>query len=1135
MGTNKNSARTLPISQLIFRIQENISFDLHKLDRYFAALIFFQVFIAIAILSFNPFIPKYTLLTGAGIVFPAIYLAVFYPGKPITRHVIAITQTIIASLMFYQLNQYIVINLHLLISLAVLTIYKDWRIFISTIIIIAFEIAVHSLPQYFPFQNTTPEFSINHWLMAFNATLIFGFWRYEKKQRLKIELPEKLKESEERFHKFVNTVEDLIYKTDKRGFFTFVNPAFIDLMGYNLEDNKKLRYVDVIAQQYKKQVARFYTWQIKNKEFSTYNEFPVITADGKEVWIGQKVQLVYENDKITGFQALARDIHEIKSVQNALAASEEQYRLLANLIPQQVWRVGINCEFHYFNETTAQYFNFDSLEDSQKINWLDLIHPDDVEKNKQLWINSIKKIEPYESEYRQKRYDGEYRWFLGQAIPITNEKNRVVEFFGTSTDIHDRKLAQEEADKNKEYRNLFKLANDAIIIYDPNSGEILNVNDYACAVLGYTREEFIGSDISLVCFDSSGRVDRQESFLQGKPLEPYQSIVKSKSGSIIHLSVNPSLIEFQGKPAILAINRDITAALESEKALRKNENKLRSLIENMQEGLVEVDLEEKILFANQRFCEMVGYSYDELIGQNVLDMLADDEGRARVAEAHKQRYQGISNIYEMKLISKSGEPLWFLIGGVPITDEDGKITGSMGVHTNITELKRKEEQLRFNGLHDALTGLPNRHLLIEHLQNAINRVARYRLDSFAVLFLDLNLFKIINDSLGHIEGDNLLIMISKRLKECLRINDIVARFGGDEFTILLDRITGMNDVLQIVDRIKETLKKPFNLSGRDIFISTSIGIVLSDPKYTKPEEILRDADIAMYRSKINGKSDYEIFDQRMHDQANMRLQLETELRSAIKKDELTVHYQPIIELASNRIVGFEALIRWIHPTRGLVSPFNFIPIAEESGLIIPIGEWILRESCRQTRQWQLQNPLHKNLSVSVNLSCKQFQQSDLLEKVEEILKETDLQAECLRLEITESHLMQKYDNAFETVNQLRNLGVKISIDDFGTGYSNLSYLHQMPVNYLKIDRSFINRMEENNENYEIVRTILALAKNLGFAVIAEGIETATQAQQLKMFNCKYGQGYFFSKPVTSEDAGKLIYQSNTINPLISVS
>ncbi len=550
----------------------------------------------------------------------------------------------------------------------------------------------------------------------------------------------------------------------------------------------------------------------------------------------------------------------------------------------------------------------------------------------------------------------------------------------------------------------------------------------------------------------------------------------------------------------------------------------------MQEGLVEVDLEQNILFVNQRFCEMVGYSYEELIGQNILDLMADEEGRERVAEAHKQRYQGLSNIYEMKLISKSGKPLWFLLGGVPITDDNGKIVGSMGVHTNITELKHTEEQLRFNALHDALTGLPNRHLLIEHLQKSLNRIERHPDESFAVLFLDLNLFKIINDSLGHIEGDNLLIMISQRLKECLRLNDIVARFGGDEFTILLDSIDGMCDVLHVVDRIKETLKKPFNLSGRDIFISTSIGVVLSDPKYKQPEEILRDADIAMYRSKLSGKSDYEIFNQQMHDKANLRLQLETELRLALKNNELAVHYQPIIELATNKIVGFEALIRWIHPTRGLVSPFNFIPIAEESGLIIPIGEWILRESCRQARQWQLQNPLHHNLSISVNLSCKQFEESNLVEKVEQILRETDLRAECLRLEITESHLMQKYDNAFETVNQLRNLGVKISIDDFGTGYSNLSYLHQMPVNFLKIDRSFINGMEENNENYEIVRTILALANNLGFDVIAEGIETENQAETLKLLNCEYGQGYFFSKPVTAENAENLICLSDLIIP-----
>jgi diguanylate cyclase (GGDEF)-like protein len=431
-------------------------------------------------------------------------------------------------------------------------------------------------------------------------------------------------------------------------------------------------------------------------------------------------------------------------------------------------------------------------------------------------------------------------------------------------------------------------------------------------------------------------------------------------------------------------------------------------------------------------------------------------------------------------------------------------------------------------MHDALTGLPNRALFLEHLRRAMGH-SPLRKKTFAVLFLDFDGFKLINDSLGHWEGDTLLKMIARRLESLLRGDDVVARLGGDEFTILLDELTGAKDVLLVVERIKDIFKEPFNLGGREVYISASIGIVLRDAKYRMPEDMLRDADIAMYRAKSSGKGQHEIFNKAMRQQVSDRLRLETELRAALERGEFAVFYQPIMQIAANRLIGFEALVRWFHPQRGQVMPGEFIPIAEETGLIVPLGEWILRESCRQVREWQQRFPARSDLTISVNLSCKQFMQLDLADRVTEILRETGLEARYLRLEVTESHVMENSQMAITIMNRLRALGVKLSIDDFGTGYSSLSYLQRLPINYLKIDRSFVNVMSANHENGEIVRAIVMLAKNLNMQVIAEGIETEEQALQLINLDCPFGQGFFYSKPTAAGQAEALLENVPPVN------
>jgi diguanylate cyclase (GGDEF)-like protein len=438
-------------------------------------------------------------------------------------------------------------------------------------------------------------------------------------------------------------------------------------------------------------------------------------------------------------------------------------------------------------------------------------------------------------------------------------------------------------------------------------------------------------------------------------------------------------------------------------------------------------------------------------------------------------------------------------------------------------LQESKEHFRHAAFHDALTGLPNRALLTDHLKLAIERAKRREDHLFAVLFLDLDRFKNINDSLGHTIGDQLLISIARRVEGCLRPMDTVARLGGDEFAILLDGLEEFNHAIHVAERVQEELTKPFTLKGHEVYTTASIGIALSTTGYDQPENILRDADIAMYRAKDNGKARYELFDTVMHTRAVALLKLENDLRRAIERQEFRVYYQPIVSLESNQIAGFEALVRWEHPERGMVSPDEFIPLSEETGLIGEIGEWVLRESCRQVRQWQISS--QRQLTLSVNLSGKQFIQPNLIGVIKNILSETDFNPRWLKLEITESVVMENAEAATSMLLQLRDLGAHLSIDDFGTGYSSLSYLHRFPVSTLKIDRSFIGRMGEGGENSEIVRTIMTLANNLGMEVVAEGIETEEQLAQLKALKCEYGQGYLFSKPVDAETASGLIHEA----------
>lgn len=572
--------------------------------------------------------------------------------------------------------------------------------------------------------------------------------------------------------------------------------------------------------------------------------------------------------------------------------------------------------------------------------------------------------------------------------------------------------------------------------------------------------------------------------------------------------------------------------LEVKEQLRESEERYARAVRGANDGLWDWNLGTDEIHFSERWKNMLGFEGGE-IGPSPdewLDRIHPEDRENVLAALEAHRLQKTAHFEsEHRIRHKSGTYLWVLCRGLAVWNPDGEPAQMAGSQTDITLRKIFEEQLRHQALHDSLTSLPNRALFLDRLNQAIKMGTRHADYQFAVLFLDLDRFKVINDGLGHVIGDALLGLFAEKLRGILRAVDSVcrhsgtlARFGGDEFVVLLDNISSVADATLVARRVERALEEPFRIDSHEVYTTCSIGIAMSNPGYTSAEELIRNADTAMYRAKAQGKACFEIFDSDMHSKAMERLQLENDMRRAIDRGEFIVHYQPIISLESGRITAFEALIRWRNPERGLVSPAEFIPIAEETGMIVALGEFVLRTACAQARAWHEELPRYADLKISVNLSVKEFGKPDLIGSITDILTETRLDPRLLKLEITESALMDSVEFVTRTLRQLRDMGIELLIDDFGTGYSSLSYLHRFPTHTLKIDQSFIRDMQGSHESAQIVRTVVLLARALSMGTIAEGIEEESQARRLRDLECGAGQGYFFSRPLPVEEATALL-------------
>ncbi|MGF7184013.1 diguanylate cyclase (GGDEF)-like protein/PAS domain S-box-containing protein [Desulfitispora alkaliphila] len=677
------------------------------------------------------------------------------------------------------------------------------------------------------------------------------------------------------------------------------------------------------------------------------------------------------------------------------------------------------------------------------------------------------------------------------------------------------RITEQTLDKSEVFSNtIINNALDGIITID-DQGRILSINPSAERIFQYRSSEIIGGYINKIipkiyCQQDITTEDMKE--LSQTNFNETDVLGKKKNGETfpIELSISDCYL---GKQLIFTIIfRDISKRRQYQKDMLESRERYRTLTENTYDLISEIGINGEFIYTSPNYKEVLGYDVTDLLGIKY-HVIIHPEDLPIVATGLKKYLYGEAEQIVARFIHKNGEVRLFESTGKAYKTAQGE-TRIVFVSRDITERKHYEDRLWHQAFHDALTNLPNRTLLKDRLQVEINHAKRNG-TKVGVLFLDLDRFKIINDTLGHAIGDKLLQTIADRIVDCVRTDDTVARLGGDEFTVLVTSVNRSEDVAKVAEKILKAVKQPMEIDGNQLYLTASIGIAIYPDDGVNVTNILKNADAAMYRAKESGRNNYQLYTYALNEKAFERLEMENSLRRAIEQEEFEVYYQPRINVTNGQIIGMEALIRWNHPDWGLVSPGRFITIAEETGLIVPIGEWVLRAACAQNKAWQEAG--HKPVRMAVNISARQFQLQDFLRVVADVLEQTGLEPRWLELEITESIAMQNVDYTYKMLRKLNEMGIDLSIDDFGTGYSSLSYLKRFPINKLKIDKSFVNDITSDENNAAIASTVIVLGKSLKFGVVAEGVETKEQLDFLREHNCEEMQGYYFGKPVPAEN------------------
>jgi len=862
-----------------------------------------------------------------------------------------------------------------------------------------------------------------------------------------------------------------------------------------------------------------------------HTEFRVITTAGDIRYIESHAVILQDEDgKIQRMIGVNWDISDRKRAETALRESERRFQNMAANVPGAIFKYVMHPDgtsgVTYMSPGCYGLWEVDAeavVEDAAVL-W-NMVHPDDLPAMYESVLASARTLQPWVWQWRITTPSGKNKWLEAAGRPLLQENGDVV-WDTLIMDVSDRKRTEAALQASEvRYRKVVETQTDFILHSRPDT-TITFANNALCRALGLPPDEVIGKKWS----DFANPNDlEEEAFVELARLTPEnpRCFVTNRDARADGQEgwtqwLNEGIFDELGQLVeIQSVGRDITELKQIEQALKTSEERLRLVTENMRDLVCLHHPDGRYLYVTPSSQVLLGYPPEELIGCTPYDFFhPDDQERIR-QEAHQRNLEGNPSLITYRIRQKNGNYIWLETLTQAILDERGQIQHLQTTSRDVSDRVKAQQQLEHDALHDGLTGLPNRSLLMARLTCALQRAKLHPESRFAVLFLDLDNFKVVNDSLGHLVGDELLLVVAEQLGKLIGEADLAARLGGDEFVILLEDVTEMSEAVRIAERILEGLGAPFLVGDRDVFTSTSIGIVIGDATHQSAENLLRDADLAMYRAKQSGRGCYAIFDPTMHLQVVERLHLESDLRKALENQEFILYYQPLVDLQTLAIRGFEVLIRWQHPRRGLVSPIEFIPVVEEMGLIVALGQWVLHTACCQAAVWQASFPQNPP-RIAVNLSVQQLQ-PDLLRQLDAVLQQTGLPSDRLVLEITEGMLIQNIEMTCDLLNQLKSKGVRLSIDDFGTGYSSLRYLHQLPVDTLKIDRSFISPVVSDARNQVIAESVVALSNLLELKAIAEGIETLDQLKWLQTIGCELGQGYLFAPPLPVHEATLLLY------------
>jgi diguanylate cyclase (GGDEF)-like protein/PAS domain S-box-containing protein len=954
-------------------------------------------------------------------------------------------------------------------------------------------------------------------------------------------LDDELKKSEARYRTVLDAAFDAIVTITPDGIIRRFNRGAELIFGYRAEEVIGQPVTLLMPERYRELCVAGLHRYLQTGEAHVVGgttDLVGLRNDGSEFPIEMSLGETHEDGERL-FTGVIRDVTERKEVETVIKESEERFRSLVQHTSDIITILDADSTVRYVSPAVERVTGY-RPEEQVGTNAFGSVHPDDREQALNTFAEVLNRpgLHP-PLEFRVLHKDGSWR-YLEHVVNNLLDDPAVRGVVVNSWDVTERQEAERKLrEAEQRYRTLVERVPAVVYVQEiGGSDSAMYMSPQIEALTGYSPEDCEDSDLRwrMVHPQDRERI-RSEDERTGEPGEVFSTEyrVLHRDGRTKWVRNESVLIEDEtsGTRYWQGFMLDITERKTFEEVLERLNRRHEMVLKSAGEGIFGLDLDGNATFVNPAAARMTGWEAEELVGRPQHDILHHtkpdgspyprEECPIHAALEDKSTHSRDDEVFWRK--DGTSFPVEYMSS--PIL-QDGEVVGAVVTFRDITERKVLEEQLHHQAFYDPLTGLPNRALFMDRLQHASTRA--HRLDSrVAVLFIDLDNFKVVNDSLGHKAGDQLLKAVAERVKSCLRPEDTATRLGGDEFTILVEDVASVGEGVQIAERIADVLQPPFVLEGQEVFSTASIGISLNNSTQERAEDLLRHADLAMYRAKHKGKARYEVFEPSMGTDALGRLRLENELRRALERGEFRVYYQPIVSLEDGRIVGAEALVRWEHPRRGLLLPGEFLSVAEDTGLMVPIGEGVLREACHQMRAWQQRYPELPPMTVSVNLSPGQLFSAEL---VAEVLAETELDPGSLQLEITEGMLPSNGVYAVNnTLRSLKDLGIQLAVDDFGMGYSSLSYLKRFPVDFLKIDRSFIAGLGQDTDgaskDAEIVPAMIDLTHALGLKAVAEGVETAEQLAQLRNMGCDFAQGYYFSEPLPSEELAVILAEDLT--------